>query len=374
MSAVVPRLELRQGQSLMMTQQLQQSIKLLQMSSQEVTEFVEQELEKNPLLSAEEEEPEKDENAPATGEEEPAVAEPESGIHAAEEHAEDQNFENEFYEPRTKTRDHDHDWEDGDTFESFTAKEASLRDFLLEQLNREVSDPVKRIVSQHLIDLVDEAGYIKDDSSITSLLDCPPEFIEDAYATLHSFEPSGVCARNLRECLAIQLRDKNRLDPAMSALLDNLDKVAAGDVKGLSKLCGVDAEDIKEMYAEIRTLNPRPGSGFQHEAVHVVIPDVFVRRGGGEAWHIELNSAVLPRVLVNRRYYTKIHAKASNREEKKYLSEQLATANWLIKALDSRAQTILKVATEIVKHQDHFFLYGIKYLRPLTLKEVADAV
>ncbi len=354
----------------MMTQQLQQSIKLLQMSSQEVMEFVEQELEKNPLLSAEEEESDKDEGAQASGEgEEEAATKPEAEFH--EESMDDAVFEGESYEPRIKTRDHD--WEDGDTFESFTAKETSLRDFLLEQLNLQVSDPVQRIIGQHLIDLVDEAGYIKDDSSVTSLLDCPPEFIEGTYAILHSFEPSGVCARNLRECLAIQLRDKDRLDPAMSALLDHLDRVAAGDVKSLSKLCGVDADDIKEMCAEIRALNPRPGSGFQHEAMHVVIPDVFLRRAG-DAWHVELNSAVLPRVLVNRRYYMKVHAKTSNREEKKYLSEQLATANWLVKALDSRAQTILKVASEIVKHQDHFFLYGIKYLRPLTLKEVADAV
>jgi len=369
----------------MMTQQLQQSIKLLQMSSQEVAEFVEQELEKNPLLSAEEEESEKNEDSPPVSDSEEV---PESELVASEPEAEsritedgdtpsyssgeESGFEGEQYEPRIKT--HDNNWEEGDGFESFTASETSLRDFLLEQLNLEVNDPIKRIIGQHLIDLVDESGYIKDDTSgIAQMLDCPPELIEDTFIVLHSFEPSGVCARSLRECLAIQLRDKDRLDPAMETLIDNLDLVASNDLKSLSKICGVDADDVKEMCAEIRALNPRPGVGFQHEVVAAIIPDVFLKRGG-DMWHVELNSSTLPRVLVNRRYYAKVYAKTSDKKEKKYLSEQLATANWLVKALDSRAQTILKVATEIVKHQDHFFLYGIKYLRPLTLKEVADAV
>lgn len=372
MSAIVPRLELKQGQNLTMTQQLQQSIKLLQMSSLEVTEFIEQELEKNPLLTVEGEEPEKGEETnqepkEETHDEEHAAArddEPTSG--------DDAHFDSEQYEPRIKTRDHD--WEEGDSFESFTAKEKTLREFLLEQLHLAVTDPVKRIIGQHLIDLVDESGYIKDStSSITNLLDCPDGLIDETFAILQSFEPIGVCARSLSECLALQLREKDRLDPAMEKLLANLDLVAKGDIKSLSKLCGVDEDDVKEMCAEIRRLNPRPAVGFQHETVHAIIPDVFLRRSG-EVWQIELNPAALPRVLVNRRYYTRIYGKTNDKKEKKYLSEQLATANWLIKALDSRAQTILKVATEIVKRQDEFFLYGIKYLKPLTLKEVADTV
>jgi RNA polymerase sigma-54 factor len=159
----------------------------------------------------------------------------------------------------------------------------------------------------------------------------------------------------------------------MKSLLEHLDLVARNDVKGLSKLCGVGEEDVKEMCAEIRVLNPRPASQFQHETVQAVIPDVFLRRVG-KVWQVELNSATLPRVLVNRRYYAKVYGKTNDKKEKKYLSEQHASANWLVKSLDSRAQTILKVATEIVKQQDAFFLHGIRYLRPLTLKEVADAV
>ncbi|HEU5047720.1 MAG TPA: RNA polymerase factor sigma-54 [Rickettsiales bacterium] len=381
MSAIVPRLELRQGQTLTMTQQLQQSIKLLQMSSLEITEYVEQEIEKNPLLSGEDEEGEKPEGQEeaevletagqeneqlAAQEEEPAAAyEDESSVY-------ENPYEGEQYEPRIKTQDHN--YEEGEGFESYTASEKSLREFLLEQLNLEATDPVMRMIGQHLIDLVDESGYIKDDlANIAALLSCPPELIEETLRVLQGFEPIGVCARNLAECLSIQLRDKNRLDPAMEKLLAHLDLVAKKDIKQLSKICGVDEDDIREMSAEVRALNPRPGSGFQHEAVQAIIPDVFLRRAG-DNWNIELNAASLPRVLVNRRYYAQVSGKASDKQEKKYLSEQFAAANWLVRALDSRAQTILKVATEIVKQQENFFLYGIKYLKPLTLKEVADAV
>jgi RNA polymerase sigma-54 factor len=198
--------------------------------------------------------------------------------------------------------------------------------------------------------------------------------IEETFALLHTFDPPGVCARSLSECLSIQLRDRNRLDPAMEKLLQHLDLVAKGDIAGLSKFCGVDEEDIRDMCTEIRALNPRPGSGFQHETVQAIVPDVFLKRAKGGGWQVELNASVLPRVLVNRRYMAQISSKTRDKQEKKYLSDQLASANWLIKALDQRAQTIIKVSTEIVAQQDAFFRQGIRYLRPLTLREVAAAV
>jgi RNA polymerase sigma-54 factor len=384
MSAIAPRLELRQGQSLVMTQQLQQSIKLLQLSSQELAAFIEQELEKNPLLAIEdEEEPQSEkqdeEKAPELGEqEEEKIGENENTDNPTPEEWPDNN-ESEYdnvegsYEPRIQSSG------GGDTdsegFESFTASEVTLRDHLLEQLQLEVSDPVKRIIGQHLIDLVDESGYIKEDTGgIATLLGCDEDQIESTFATLHSFDPPGVCARNLAECLSIQLRDKDRLDPAMELMLQHLDLMAKGDLSGLRKHCGVDEEDMKEMCAEIRALNPRPGSGFQHETVPAIEPDVFLKRGKNGGWQVELNMGVMPRVLINRRYYAQITAKTRDKQEKKFLSDQLAVASWLVKALDQRAHTILKVSTEIVAQQDAFFREGIKYLRPLTLKEVAATV
>jgi len=374
---------------MVMTQQLQQSIKLLQLSSLELAQYIEQELEKNPLLSVEEREAEEqaesddgEESAQAENEEgsgEPAAADTETK--APEEWADNESEENSYesggsegtYEPRIRTRNSGD--EDGDGFESYAAVQVSLRDYLIDQLNLEAVGPIQRIIGQHLIDLVDESGYIKDDtSSIAKLLDCDEEQIENTFAMLHSFDPPGVCARNLKECLSIQLRDKDRLDPAMASLLGHLDLMAKNDMASLRKLCGVDAEDLADMCTEIRALNPRPGSGFQHEAVQAIEPDVFLKRTKGGGWQVELNSGTLPRVLVNRRYYSQLSVKTRDKQEKKYLSEQLAVANWLVKALDQRAQTILKVSTEIVAQQDAFFRQGIKYLRPLTLKEVAAAV
>ncbi len=390
---------MRQSQSLVMTQQLQQSIKLLQLSSIELAEYINQELEKNPLLSAEEQdglaerqeegEGQAGEETAAEGDAPGSDAQEEAGIPEAadaaadtQEWAETESDEGSYeghsadssYEPRIRTRSGDTD-EEGGGFESFAASEVTLREALLNQLNVEVLDPVKRIIGQHLIDLVDESGYIKEDTgAIAALLDCDAEMIDATFAVLHTFDPPGVCARSLSECLAIQLRDRDRLDPAMEILLKHLDLIAKGDMEALRKLCDVDAEDIKDMCAEIRALNPRPGSGFQHEAVQAIVPDVFLRRTKGGGWQVELNSSVLPRVLVNRRYLSQISSKTRDKQEKKYLSDQLASANWLIKALDQRAQTIIKVSTEIVVQQDAFFRQGIRYLRPLTLREVAAAV
>ncbi|MEI7668656.1 MAG: RNA polymerase factor sigma-54 [Pseudomonadota bacterium] len=370
MSAAVPKLELRQGQSLLMTQQLQQSIRLLQMSSQEIMEFVELEVEKNPLLEIEQEE----DDEPIIPDEKPAEPdnEEENPITPIEESfSETESFDFEQYEPRIKTINSDNDIDD---FESFTATDITLHDFLLEQLGIVIFDPVKRIIGQHLIDMVDESGYIREDTSfIEELLDCSKEIIQETFAILHSLEPIGVCARNLKECLSIQLKEKNRLDPAMLILLEHLNLVANQDFKQLSKICELGIDDIKQMCLEVKELNPRPGSGFNHEKVQAIVPDVFLRRINGN-WHIELNQSVLPRVLVNRNYFTKINSKSQKPDEKKYISEQMGIANWLVKALDSRAQTMLKVSSELVKRQESFFLFGIKELRPLTLKEVAESV
>lgn len=384
MSAIAPRLELRQGQSLVMTQQLQQSIKLLQLSSQELAEYVDQELEKNPLLMAEEEAPAE----PETGE----------GAETAEEQGGEFTEEGDAPVAVDDARQNEQDWqgdegeaggaeftyeaygssgravEDGEQSRDFAASEVTLRDHLNNQLQMAVTEPAIRIIGQHLIDLVDESGYIKDDlSTLAEQLGGDDALIEAAFAVLHTFDPPGVCARTLKECLAIQLQDKNRLDPAMQAMLEHLDLVADHRVSELSHLCGVDAEDINDMCAELRALNPRPGILFQHMELQAVVPDVILRRVRGDRWQVELNAATLPRVLVNRPYYAQLSAKTLDKQERKYVTDQLAVANWLIKALDQRAQTILKVSTEIVAQQDAFFRHGIKYLRPLTLREVAAA-
>jgi RNA polymerase sigma-54 factor len=231
------------------------------------------------------------------------------------------------------------------------------------------------LIGSHLIDLLDESGYLAGDlAEVAGQLGCPAERVEATLQLLQRLDPPGIFARSLAECLALQLAERGRLDPAMQALLDRLDLLAKRDLAQLMKHCGVDAEDLKEMIAEIRALNPKPGSAFDQSLAQPVIPDILMRPQPGGDWIVELNSETLPRVLVNTRYYARVAKDARRKEEKDYLSERYQAANWLVKSLHQRATTILKVASEIVRQQDAFFRRGIQHLKPLILRDIADAI
>ncbi|HVY56595.1 MAG TPA: RNA polymerase factor sigma-54, partial [Xanthobacteraceae bacterium] len=265
---------------------------------------------------------------------------------------------------------------DGDyNLESFVSAETTLADHLAGQLLLAVADPARRLIGQHLIDLVDESGYLAGDPALVAeRLGAPISEVEAVLRILQTFDPPGVCARNLTECLAIQLRERDRLDPAMRALLDNLQLLARRELAALKKICGVGDEDMADMIAEIRRLDPKPGSRFGSAPVQPIVPDVFVRPGPDGGWLVELNSDTLPKVLVNQSYYASVSRTVKNDAEKSYLADCMQTATWLVRALDQRAKTILKVATEIVRQQDAFLTHGVQHLRPLNLKTVADAI
>ena len=231
------------------------------------------------------------------------------------------------------------------------------------------------MIGQYLIDLVDEAGYLTGDlAAVAEKLGAPLPEIEAVLAIVQGFEPSGVCARNLNECLAIQLRERDRFDPAMQALVAHLDLLARRELAALRKICGVGDEDLADMIGEIRRLNPKPGLAFGSTLVQPIVPDVYVRPGPDGGWIVELNSDTLPKVLVNQRYYAEVSSTARKPSDKSYLVDCLQTATWLVRALDQRAKTILKVSNEIVRQQDAFFALGVQHLRPLNLKTVADAI
>tara|TARA_B110000459_G_C16461506_1_gene425447 strand:- start:8 stop:934 length:927 start_codon:yes stop_codon:yes gene_type:complete len=197
--------------------------------------------------------------------------------------------------------------------------------------------------------------------------------VNTALARCQLFDPPGIFARSLSECLALQLREKNRLDPAMQALLNNLELLAKREFAQLRRLCGVDNEDLVQMVTEIKELNPRPASEFDHDVAQPVVPDVFVRRNKA-GWLVELDSDVMPRVLVNNRYYSIVRKHARSKGDKEFLSDRFQSANWLVRALHQRAETILKVASELVVQQEAFFEYGVEFLKPLTLRDVAEVV
>ena len=395
--ALSAKLELKQGQQLVMTPQLQQAIRLLQFSNMELAEFVDAELERNPLLERDEaqnktpEETAASEPAPepTTGREEEwldlrkPVEDPAAAL--------DTDFDNIYQDTGpadapgggenatsswASLRQRMHNgFEDSDGLESFAATEVSLRDHLGEQLPLSIADPRERLIGQYLVDMVDEAGYIASGFEHLSLkLGAPLEMIEGVLQKLQTFDPPGVFARSLAECLALQLKDQNRYDPLMASLLANLDLLAARNLNALRKSIGCDMDDLADMIQEIKRLNPKPGLKFGSVQMQPVVPDVIVRPAADGGWHVELNSDTLPRVLVNRTYFTRVSKTASTDKDKGYLLDCLQTANWLIKSLDQRARTILRVAEQIVRQQDGFFMYGVQHLRPLNLKTVADAI
>jgi len=392
--ALTQRLEFRQSQALVMTPQLMQAIKLLQLSNLDLSAYVEGELERNPLLERPSEGPADGaggtEAAASEGAESATGDAAEVNGSAAIEDSFDTPIENVFPDSEAPARPAQSEpaayseWagvgsggrEDGDyNLEAFVSAERTLGDHLAEQLSLAIADPVRRIIGQHLIDSVDESGYLVADlAAVAEKLGAPLGEIEAVLATLQGFDPPGVCARNLSECLAIQLKERNRHDPAMQALLARLDLVARRDLAALRRVCGVDDADLAEMIAEIRRLNPKPGLAYGSSVVQPIVPDVFVRAAQDGSWLVELNSDTLPKVLVNQTYYSKVSKTAKGENDKSYLADCLQTATWLIRALDQRAKTILKVSTEIVRQQDAFFAHGVQFLRPLNLKTVADAI
>ena len=392
--ALSPRLEVKQGLGLTLTPQLMQSIRLLQLSHLELSAFVDAELLRNPLL-------EREDGSEPNGDalDEPAEL-PERAVElsAAEDTVDfsdriqsadsiangyDTEVENVFPEQAAQDRLNDlPQWAEGGgsgeeapDLDQFVATRPSLSDHLNAQVALLLDDPAERLIANFLIDGLNEAGYLAVElEAVAEQLGAPLATVEAVLAKVQGVDPVGLFARDVKECLALQLREKNRLDPMMARLLDHLHLIAEHDMVGLARAVGCDREDLLDMLGELRELDPKPGRAFERGPVESVVPDVFVREAPLGGWQIELNAEVLPRVLVNRQYYASVTKKTRDATEKTFLTDCLATANWLAKSLDQRAQTILKVAAEIVKQQDGFLVHGITHLRPMTLKLVADAI
>ena len=400
--ALAARLELRQGQSLVITPQLQQAIKLLQLSNLELEAYLEQELERNPLLAREESaeaEPASergDDAAPLDLADQAPGGLAESDLDARHDdlYADASPGDRATGDPQGDAADAGYqpadaggaiDWSkagkgggfdlDGEGLEGTLTREPTLTEHLQAQLALAQLSPADQAIGQVLVDGVDEAGYLRLDlADAAARLGVDLSRVEQVLTRLQGFEPTGVFARDVRECLYLQLRERDRCDPAMTTLLDHLDLLAKRDLASLRRLCGVDDEDLKDMIQEIRSLTPKPGAAFGSEPILPVVPDVFVREDGFGGWRIDLNSDTLPRVLVDQRYHARVTQATRSDAEKAFVADCFASANWLVKSLDQRARTILKVAAEIVRQQDAFLAFGVEHLRPLNLKTVADAI
>ena len=393
--SLAPRLDLRQTQSLVMTPQLQQAIRLLALSNLEVETFLAEELEKNPLLEARPDEggtdadrdtaPDADEFQPAS---EPAPSDEllANGAGTGEAELDVDLASESFHHDSASDNIGGLDGglglagtgsggfgEDGPDFESMATSDTSLADHLIAQAGTAI-DRADQFIATHLIDQIDETGYLTVPLlDIATRLNVPLARVEAVLGMIQTFDPTGVGARDLAECLTLQAKEADRYDPCMAALLNHLDLVARGDLARLKRICRVDDEDLADMIRELRDYDPKPGLQFGGETVQAVVPDLFVAQRK-QGWAIEINSATLPRVLINRAYYVELSAGPQDKASKSWLADCLASANWLIKALDQRQRTIIRVASEIVKQQEAFFLHGVAHLKPMTLRQVADAI
>jgi len=412
--ALGPRLDLRQSQSLVMTPQLQQAIRLLALSNVEIETYIAGELEKNPLLemardeasgdgSADDgtsSEPEGQGDATAGTNEAASDAMMHDGALVSESpldvgNASDANGDSDDAGPSAKHSEGlsgaggvsgeysnaGGSGQDGPDFDSFAASETGLHEHLMDQARMRLSG-MELLIASQLIGQIDEAGYLESDLlQLAYALKVAHADVEAVLAIVQSFDPIGVGARSLSECLMLQAQEVDRCDPAMATLIANLDLLAKGAFVQLRRICGVDEEDLADMIRELRSYDPKPGLRFASDDNQTVIPDIFItpkeaddNGSENQGWSIEINSATLPRVLINRVYYTELSGGVQDKESKAWLSDCLANANWLIKALDQRQKTIIKVATEIVKQQEDFFRKGVAHLKPMTLKSVAEAI
>lgn len=366
-------LHLKQQQNLVMTPQMQQAVKLLQMSNIELQAYLEEEMVQNPLL--EKVEPEQDDTKDTADDAESGEQDtpPETPLDDAQE---DFDAGNKMADVGAGGSSSFTD--DLPSFEDSLVRPKTLREHLNEQLQIDAESALERSIGALLIDRLDEAGYLREDAAtLAQQIGCSSDTLSSVLSRLRGFDPTGVFANDLADCLSLQLDEQGELTESFKILLENLPLLAQHDYKKLARICGVDEAEISEMTALLRTLNPRPSSRFDHVVAQTAIPDVLMKSlpkniGGG--WRVEINSDTLPRVLVNQQYYTEVSDRTKDKGEREYLTTQLNNASWLVKALDQRAQTILKVASEIVERQDGFFLYGIEFLKPLTLREVAEAI
>lgn len=382
LGTITPKLDIRQGQHLVMTPQLQQAIKLLQLTNLELTEFVEEQLQENPFL-------ERDDNA----------QKPERG---ERDHTEDRSDADASANPNDLDTDYSNidgdaspgdyqaadagagDWSSvqsrkGPVSEDYDAAanatlEKTLHEHLTEQLQVATRDEAQLLIGSHLIDLIDDGGYLREEVvEIAARLGATQDEVARALRLIQGFEPSGVGARTLQECLRLQLRDRGELTPAMDLFLENIHYLGTHNLPALRRACRITEDELRDNIEKIRQLNPKPGLQYGRDHVQVVIPDVHVTEDSDGGWKVELNTETLPRIIANERYFAKLSG-TQDGEAKTFLNEQMSNANWLVKSLDQRARTILRVAMEIVKYQDEFLVHGIRYLRPLNLKTIAEAI
>ncbi|NRB10844.1 MAG: RNA polymerase factor sigma-54 [Rickettsiaceae bacterium] len=336
----------QQKQNLTMTTSMHQSIAVLQMSSIELAEYVRKELDKNPFI---EDENIIEERQTSTVNERTRIQEDASSYNSKS------NNDNAHY-----------------NFLANIATEKTLKEYIIEQINTSIYDQKEKLVAIYLLDSIQSSGYLNIElEEVAENLKCNIKMVKTVLKKLQSFDPAGIFARNLQECLQIQIDDKKLNTPGIQKMIDNLDLVAAGNLRKLSKLCKANLVELTDMIKTIKSLNPKPASGFLVEQTSYKIPDVILTTDGDGNIKLEINPESMPKLHVNQEYYLKIKDSTNNKEEKEFVRAEVESANTVIKSINQRANTILKVTKAIVEEQMQFFTNGVMYLKPMTLNDIA---
>ena len=373
------RQQLKLSQQLVMTPQLQQAIKLLQLSRMELIDLVQQELEENPVLEeGAETEPgdaaEIEEGEPDLGASENQVDE----VKADDEGLADidwQTYLEGYNLGGTVASSYEED-EDRPSYENLLTKKRTLVDHLMWQLTLSRMDEVQVRIATEIIGNIDDDGYLKASiEEIAAVIGVADDVAAAALQTVQEFDPPGVAGRNLQECLLIQVRQLGMEGSLVESVLrDHISELETRKYQIIAKSLGVHLDEILATAKIIASLDPRPGSPFGQEDVHYITPDIFVYKIGGE-YVVVLNDEGLPNLRINSFYRSALSGAADvDAKAGEYIQEKMRGAVWLIKSIHQRQRTIYKVSKSIIKFQRDFFDKGIEYLKPLVLRDVANDI
>ncbi|SFE29120.1 RNA polymerase, sigma 54 subunit, RpoN/SigL [Thermoanaerobacter thermohydrosulfuricus] len=346
-------LKLQQTQKLIMTPELKQAIEILQLNSLELNALIEQELETNPLLEKEE------------------VIE--EDIYESNDFTELAKYIRET-EERMYYDDSDDEEIEEVNYENFVSTKPSLTDHLLFQLHITPVSPKIQKICEYIIFSLSPSGCLREDiKDIAEILECTEEEVLEGLSIVQSFDPPGIAARNLQECLKLQLLAQDSYKGIVKELVDyHLEEIAEGKYSYLAKLYNISLKEVQQAVDFIKKLNPKPGSSFSSTAdVRYIVPDVEVIKREGE-YFVIVNDSVTPKLKINNYYHSILNS--HDEEAKKYINSKLQSAMWLIKSLESRKETLYKVVKAIVELQRDFLDKGINYLKPMTQKQIADIV
>ena len=378
-------LNIKQKQSLVMTPQLQQAIKLLQLTNLELKQFLEEQTFDNPFINVEEEGQGSEHKSSDIGSSEKKDSNSEQVLEKETTDFSDDPTNNEDYDNRFDSPNIDYgeisntkssSGEDWDLICSIVPNhKKSLIAHIEEQLPYLLTNTKEHFIARFFLEALEPSGWLgKSIDQIHSETGVDYKDLENVLTKLQGAEPTGLFSRNLSECLKLQITEKGLMSDELSVLLNNLSLLGKGDFKGLTRKVGCDEKKIKEFLIIIRSVDPKPGSSFSSETSHMHKPDLLVRQLG-ENWIVDLNRSTLPSININEDYIKKLSPQDSNKTKiDGYANQALSSARWLKRALEQRNVTTLKITAEIIKKQRNFLEKGMDFLEPLSLKDIAMAV